>query len=342
MAVKNLTTVKDEEVFPPVKEEPFESELCFPCTKSESEFSSDILKQEPFHSYKKEEPVDFTATPPLEVTTKQEGEEHPESEHEKNVGALQCTEDNVATWRMQLRYRPCRGKPPDASQSPGHSRETSDTSHTPVSPHCRLGSNGRPTRVRQPPGRPRGRPKKHSAHAQAVCEQRGKINSKDLRRCNSATNQQMAPRRSLCETCGKAFLSARDLERHERTHTGAKPFACDVCGRRFNDRGNMHKHVTLHAGERPYRCLLCGRAFSEKGNLRRHELYVHEVRGEGSRRSYESLWHQCPTCLRTFKYHRSLIRHMDAWCQRKRHSKGKETKGNAGKSDNESQSAATE
>ena len=35
----------------------------------------------------------------------------------------------------------------------------------------------------------------------------------------------------MCRYCPKAFASQGNLQSHERTHTGERPYACDACGR---------------------------------------------------------------------------------------------------------------
>ena len=45
---------------------------------------------------------------------------------------------------------------------------------------------------------------------------------------------QNTQRRHACAFCGKAFARRRDLDNHERIHTGARPFQCQICERRFN------------------------------------------------------------------------------------------------------------
>lgn len=37
----------------------------------------------------------------------------------------------------------------------------------------------------------------------------------------------------MCRFCGSVFASKNDLAKHERTHTGEKPFACDKCTFRY-------------------------------------------------------------------------------------------------------------
>lgn len=49
-------------------------------------------------------------------------------------------------------------------------------------------------------------------------------------------------RKHKCQFCTKSFFSISDCRRHERIHTGEKPFKCDVCGRSFNQKSNMENH----------------------------------------------------------------------------------------------------
>lgn len=52
-----------------------------------------------------------------------------------------------------------------------------------------------------------------------------------------------------CRFCQKVFYGAVDLSRHERTHTGERPFVCHLCSYASAQLGNLHRHIrTRHPG----------------------------------------------------------------------------------------------
>ncbi|XP_036424694.1 zinc finger and SCAN domain-containing protein 21-like isoform X2 [Colossoma macropomum] len=354
MAMSCLAHVKKEEdsiFLQPVKEEHVETELCPSFIdfifKQEEEVESkpDVVKEEFFNSTaKKEEPSELIVTPLLDSTS-----QIPETENlNHHISSLEFIRDGLPTQRMQLRQRSSREKtvlspsitgrregtsPPYQSES-----EEDDTSDPNWRPHKVLPLTTQASDMhvlRRPCVQPRNsndtkavneKPDANSVNISCspylptgsdMKQSSEKKPGRKKAKQSTPTVKSSNPRKHTCETCGKAFLSKRDLKRHEHTHTGAKPFTCSVCERSFNDHGNMRKHMAVHTGAQPYSCSLCGRAFSESGNLRRHEFYVHEIRGK-DHRQWEPLWHQCTACHRTFKYQKSLSRHMRLWCHTKK------------------------
>ena len=67
-----------------------------------------------------------------------------------------------------------------------------------------------------------------------------------------------------CKTCNKSFKKASYLAKHEKIHTGDKPFKCDTCEKRYSRSCRLKIHQVVHTienesihGEKPYQCDTC-------------------------------------------------------------------------------------
>nr|XP_029529555.1 neurotrophin receptor-interacting factor homolog [Oncorhynchus nerka] len=80
-----------------------------------------------------------------------------------------------------------------------------------------------------------------------------------------------------CHLCRAKFSHSSSLKRHQRVHTGVKPFSCTQCQTRFAQAGHLKRHQRVHTGERPFTCTYCGKRFSEKSYLRIHQQKMHRA-----------------------------------------------------------------
>jgi len=105
-----------------------------------------------------------------------------------------------------------------------------------------------------------------------------------------------------CLYCSKSFDTKSALSRHERVHTGAKPFSCQECGKGFTQKGNLQNHIKTHTGVKDHFCQEagCGQAFSDPSNLKQHREKTH-----GGSKAF------CFICSKSLRGNYELQRHFD-------------------------------
>ncbi len=101
-----------------------------------------------------------------------------------------------------------------------------------------------------------------------------------------------------CAYCDKTFHRKYHKERHERSHTGEKPFQCSYCGDKFITGNHLKRHEMIHRGEKPFMCNLCPMSFARNEHLKEH------IRTHLKQENF-----QCSYCGKRFVLKRTLKSH---------------------------------
>ncbi|XP_050091773.1 transcription factor E4F1-like [Anopheles aquasalis] len=74
--------------------------------------------------------------------------------------------------------------------------------------------------------------------------------------------------------CGKAFRRPNALKHHSLSHR-TKRYQCQSCGKEFVDARNLERHLKTHSKLKGYKCSLCGVTSTRRDNIVRHAKSLH-------------------------------------------------------------------
>lgn len=104
-----------------------------------------------------------------------------------------------------------------------------------------------------------------------------------------------------CNYCGKEFLRPHEKVKHERIHTGEKPYECEVCGKSFRVSYSLTLHLRTHTDIRPFVCAHCNKRFKS------YAVYSHHLNTHSEDRPYK-----CPMCPKSFRTSVQLCGHKNS------------------------------
>ncbi|XP_063840690.1 LOW QUALITY PROTEIN: longitudinals lacking protein, isoforms J/P/Q/S/Z-like [Scylla paramamosain] len=84
-----------------------------------------------------------------------------------------------------------------------------------------------------------------------------------------------------CQLCLVTLANANLLRRHvEDHHFHIRKYDCAHCGKKFKRKEHKERHERIHTGEKPFACYICNARFTQKEHLKGHIENVHHKHGE--------------------------------------------------------------
>lgn len=96
----------------------------------------------------------------------------------------------------------------------------------------------------------------------------------------------------VCNICQKDFITKWELLKHERVHSGERPYVCNICQKGFSVKAYLVEHERVYSGERPFICNVCEKSFVLKRSLVKPKRLHDSPRNYGVRKALrrKSTW----------------------------------------------------
>ncbi|ELT94022.1 hypothetical protein CAPTEDRAFT_73311, partial [Capitella teleta] len=107
-------------------------------------------------------------------------------------------------------------------------------------------------------------------------------------------------KRYLCKRCLNSFSLRCNLHRHERLHSGIKPFPCNLCEKSFARNADLKLHLQKHE---TCSCTQCSKSFIDMHSLNYHLLKVHHAQDN---------MHACTICEKAFRSEQQYNKHWES------------------------------
>jgi len=83
-------------------------------------------------------------------------------------------------------------------------------------------------------------------------------------------------RPEICQLCGKAFKTKKQIAAHILTHSDVKRYSCDICGAKLKNI-TCHRSHMMNVHGHKVSCDICGKFMYKEEGIRRHKKQEHGI-----------------------------------------------------------------